>query len=171
MAQTKELAEQLERALWYHIPKETRTHLLTGDYRPDDLRGVTCATVASALNYVRGWLPAEPGDGRRGASRWRERAVRPNCWTSQKAPQFGVTATPWRGDRFDIRHRFGEPSYTLGIEDGMRLGYLAEVRYRLSPTTSTGTSFPKPASTVHDPGPERPVVPARSGRGDPGRAD
>src|SRR6202035_4479871 len=24
-----------------------------------------------------------------------------------------------------------EPSYTLGIEDGMRLGYLAEVRYRL----------------------------------------
>lgn len=45
--------------------------------------------------------------------------------------QFGVTATPWRGDRFDIRHRFGEPSLTLGIEDGMRLGYLSEVRYRL----------------------------------------
>ena len=42
-----------------------------------------------------------------------------------------MTATPWRGDRFDIRHRFGEPSYTLGIGDGMRLGYLAEVRYRL----------------------------------------
>ena len=45
--------------------------------------------------------------------------------------QFGVTATPWRGDRFDIRARFGEPSYTLGIDDGMRLGYRTEVRYRL----------------------------------------
>ena len=47
------------------------------------------------------------------------------------APQFGVTATPWRGDRFNITSRLGEPSYILGIEDGMRLGYLAEVRYRL----------------------------------------
>ncbi|MET8246343.1 helicase-related protein [Streptomyces sp. NPDC005202] len=51
--------------------------------------------------------------------------------TLRESAQFGVTATPWRGDRFDIRARFGEPSYTLGIEDGMRLGYLAEVQYRL----------------------------------------
>ena len=54
VAHTKDLAEQLERALWYHIPKETRTQLLTGDFKPDDLRGITCATVASALSYVRG---------------------------------------------------------------------------------------------------------------------
>lgn len=46
-------------------------------------------------------------------------------------PRLGVTATPWRGDRFDIRNSFGEPSYTLGIDGGMKLGYLAEVRYRL----------------------------------------
>jgi superfamily II DNA or RNA helicase len=49
----------------------------------------------------------------------------------QVSEQFGVTATPWRGDRFDITNRFGDPSYTLGIEEGMRLGYLADVRYRL----------------------------------------
>jgi superfamily II DNA or RNA helicase len=48
-----------------------------------------------------------------------------------ESAQFGATATPWRGDQFDIRHRFGEPSYVLGIEDGMRLGYLADVNYRL----------------------------------------
>jgi superfamily II DNA or RNA helicase len=131
VAHTKELAEQLERALWYHLPKETRTQLLTGDFKPDDLRGITCATVASALSYVRG--------GYRPSLVMVDEAhhVGENGQFAElldllaDVPQFGVTATPWRGDRFDIRRRFGEPSYTLGIEDGMRLGYLAEVHYRL----------------------------------------
>ncbi|ETA01209.1 DNA/RNA helicase, superfamily II [Frankia sp. CcI6] len=131
VAHTKELVEQLERALWHHVGKETRTQLLTGDHKPDDLRGITCATVASALSYVKGgYRPglvmvdeahhvAEDGQFAELLDLLRD------------VQHFGVTATPWRGDRFDIRHRFGEPSYTLGIEDGMRLGYLAEVRYRL----------------------------------------
>jgi superfamily II DNA or RNA helicase len=131
VAHTKELAEQLERALWYHIPKETRTQLLTGDFRPDDLRGITCATVASALTYVHGGY--RPGlvmvDEAHHVGENGQFAELLDLLSD--VPQFGVTATPWRGDRFDIRHRFGEPSYTLGIEDGMRLGYLAEVRYRL----------------------------------------
>ncbi|MEH0936772.1 DEAD/DEAH box helicase family protein [Micromonospora psammae] len=131
VAHTKDLVEQLERALWYHVPKSTRTQFLTGDHKPDDLRGITCATVASALAYARrGYRPglvmvdeahhvAENGQF---AELLDELA---------EVPQFGVTATPWRGDRFDIRNRFGDPSETVGIEDGMRLGYLADVRYRL----------------------------------------
>jgi len=47
------------------------------------------------------------------------------------ARQFGVTATPWRGDEYDISLRFGEASFSLGIEEGMRRGYLAQVDYRL----------------------------------------
>lgn len=131
VAHTKELIEQLERALWYHVTKDVRTQLLTGEHRPDDLRGITCATVGSALSYVRaGYKPglvmvdeahhiAEDGH------------FAELLEHLDHAPQFGVTATPWRGDRFSITTRLGEPSYTLGIEDGMRLGYLAEVRYRL----------------------------------------
>lgn len=131
VAPAKPLVEQLERALWHHLPKSVRTNLLTGDHKPDDLRGVTCATIPTALGFARsGYRPTlvmideahhvgEDGqlsellDLLKGSS------------------QVGVTATPWRGDRFDIRGRFGEPSYTLGIEEGMRLGYLADVRYRL----------------------------------------
>jgi superfamily II DNA or RNA helicase len=45
--------------------------------------------------------------------------------------QFGVTATPWRGDKYDIESRFGPAAFKLGIEDGMRRGYLAAVDYRL----------------------------------------
>lgn len=130
-APTKPLAEQLERALWTHIGKSVRTHLLTGDHKSDDLRGVTCATVPTALAFARsGYRPAlvmvdeahhVGEDGQ----------LAELLDILKDVPQFGVTATPWRGDQFDIRDRFGEPSYTLGIEEGMRLGYLAEVRYRL----------------------------------------
>ena len=55
--------EQLERALWHHIPKSIQTQLLTQDERTSDLRGVTCATVGSALTYVRRVLPPDAGDG------------------------------------------------------------------------------------------------------------
>jgi superfamily II DNA or RNA helicase len=130
-APTKELADQLERALWHHIPKTIRTHLLTGDHKSDDLRGVTCATVPSALSFARsGYRPSllmvdeahhVGEDGQ----------LAELLDILKDVAQFGVTATPWRGDEFDIRSRFGDPSYTLGIEEGMRLGYLAEVRYRL----------------------------------------
>ncbi len=47
------------------------------------------------------------------------------------AKQFGVTATPWRGDQYDITHRFGPASYSMGIAEGMLGGFLAQVDYRL----------------------------------------
>jgi superfamily II DNA or RNA helicase len=46
-------------------------------------------------------------------------------------PQFGVTATPWRGDQFDITTHFGEPSFKMGIAEGMSQGYLAQVNYQV----------------------------------------
>ncbi|WP_246842847.1 DEAD/DEAH box helicase family protein [Allokutzneria sp. NRRL B-24872] len=131
VAPAKDLVDQLERALWHHLPKAVRTQLLTGDHRPDDLRGVTCATAASALSYARaGYRPAlVMVDEAHHVAEDGQLAELLDILHASR--QFGVTATPWRGDRFDIRKRFGEPSFTLGIEEGMRLGYLSEVRYRL----------------------------------------
>ncbi|RJL31909.1 DEAD/DEAH box helicase family protein [Bailinhaonella thermotolerans] len=131
VAHTKDLVDQLERALWRHLPKSVKTRLLTGEERPDDLSGVTCATLASALYAVRrGYRPGL--------------IVVDECHhvgengqysqlldTLADSRQLGVTATPWRGDEYDITHRFGEASFTLGIEEGMRQGYLAQVDYRL----------------------------------------
>ncbi|WP_127572607.1 DEAD/DEAH box helicase family protein [Georgenia faecalis] len=127
----KELVNQLERALWRHLPKRVPTQVLTGDDQPRTLAGVTCATVASALNAVlKGWRPSlvmvdethhvgEVGQFNRLLTLLSDSA------------QFGVTATPWRGDAYDIEHRFGRASYKLGIEEGMRRGYLTSVDYRL----------------------------------------
>lgn len=130
-AHTKDLVAQLEQAMWRHLPKTIKTQVLTGDEKPKDLRGVTFATVASALNVaLAGYRPAlvmvdethhvgEDGQYDRLLSELRG------------ASQFGVTATPWRGDKYDIETHFGPASFKLGIGDGMRLGYLAQVDYRL----------------------------------------
>jgi superfamily II DNA or RNA helicase len=142
-APTKPLAEQLERALWRHIHKAIRTNLLTGDRKSDDLRGVTCATIPTALSYARsGFRPSLVMVDE--AHHVGENGQLAELLDILKgSAQLGVTATPWRGDQFDIRNRFGEPSYTLGIEEGMRLGYLTDVRYRLFLDTIDWDFVPK----------------------------
>ncbi len=130
-AHMKELVEQLERALWRHLDKKSPTRLLTGDSRPASLDGVLVGTVESVLGAVRtGWQPGlvmidethHVGENGRFAE------LLDLC---HESGQFGVTATPWRGDKFDITARFGPASFTMGIADGMASGYLSAVDYRL----------------------------------------
>lgn len=131
VAHARDLVDQLERAMWRHLPKSVRTQLVSADSRPEDLSGVTFATLPTALHYARqGYQPQfvlvdeahhVGGDG--------QYAELLDLLVDAK--QLGVTATPWRGDKFDITHRFGPPSASVGISEGMRRGYLADVRYRL----------------------------------------
>jgi len=125
------LVNQLERALWRHLPKATKTQVLTGDDKPRELSGVTCATTTSALRAVlKGWRPAlvmVDETHHVGADGEYDQLLD----ELSESIQFGVTATPWRGDKYDIESRFGSASYKLGIEEGMRRGYLAAVDYRL----------------------------------------
>ncbi|MGW6849323.1 DEAD/DEAH box helicase family protein [Streptomyces virginiae] len=131
VAHAKDLVQQLERALWRHLPKDIPTRLLTGDTRPDDLSGLTCATVGSALSAARfGYRPGlvmideahHVGE---------EGQYDELLELLSSARHLGVTATPWRGDKHDITYQLGAPSFSLGIEEGMRRGYLARVDYRL----------------------------------------
>ena len=52
---------------------------------------------------------------------------------SELAPRFvlGMTATPWRGDERRLEDIFGDSTYTVSIVEGMQLGYLAAVDYRM----------------------------------------
>ena len=43
----------------------------------------------------------------------------------------GVTATPWRGDGYDIDAVLGPPLVQIGIAEGLQKGFLSEVDYRL----------------------------------------
>jgi superfamily II DNA or RNA helicase len=126
-----ELVKQLERALWKHLPKQVPTQVLNGDRRPPTLQGVTCATVKSAVTAVEdGYQPGlvvvdeahhvgETGDFQKLLD------MLPD------ARQIGVTATPWRGDGYDVAERFGRRVFRMGIADGMAAGFLAQVDYRL----------------------------------------
>ena len=125
------LVPQLEASLWPYLPKTVATHILVGSEKPSFQGGVTVATVQSMLN--RGSEDRErfglvvvdeahhaPADGYRRL-------------LADLAPRFvlGMTATPWRGDERRLEDIFGDPTYTVSIVEGMQLGYLAAVDYRM----------------------------------------
>lgn len=131
VAHMKGLVAQLERAMWRHLPRSAVTHLLTGDMKPVHDTGVVFATVESALAAAKaGFTPrlimvdethhvGETG------------SFAELLDLLDGAGQFGVTATPWRGDRYNIEARFGPAVCKVSIEDGMNHGYLSQVDYRL----------------------------------------
>ena len=125
------LVTQLEASLWPYLPKDVATHVLVGSEKPSFQGGVTVATVQSMLN--RGSEDRErfglvvvdeahhaPADGYRQL-------------LCELAPRFvlGMTATPWRGDERRLEDIFGDSTYTVSIVEGMHLGYLAVVDYRM----------------------------------------
>lgn len=130
LAHTRELVEQLHRNFWYQLPKWIQTQHLAGGEWPELWEGIVFATVQS----VSGNLSRLPPFGlvlideahHAGASTFQR------CIQALDAPMLaGVTATPWRGDGFDLTSLLGKPLYQLGIADGLRRGFLSEVDYRL----------------------------------------
>ena len=130
LAHTRELVEQLHRNFWYQLPKWIQTqHLADGEW-PTLWDGLVFATVQS----VDANLDRLPPFGlvlideahHAGAS------IFQRCIQALDAPMLaGVTATPWRGDGFDLTSLLGRPLYQMGIADGLRRGFLSEVDYRL----------------------------------------
>lgn len=131
LSHLKELSAQLERAMWHHIPRTTATQLLTGESRPRSFEGLTAATIESALNAVyEGYKPdlIMIDEAHHVGEEGRYSTL---LEMLHDVPAFGVTATPWRGDEFDLTHAFGPISFQMGIAKGMSAGWLTEVDYRL----------------------------------------
>ncbi len=131
LAPSLQLVPQLEQATWPFLPKSVSTHVLTGSEKPAYEGGVTFATYQSAQSRADdlagrfGLVIVDeahhaPADGTRGL-------------LDRLQPGFmlGMTATPWRSDERALEEIFGTPTYTVSIVDGMQLGYLAEVDYRM----------------------------------------
>lgn len=130
LAHTRELVDQLHRSFWYQLPKWVCTHQLTEGEVPSFWDGITFATVQS----VRTRLDSLPRFGlilvdeahHIGAEMFR------TTLASLKPKMLGgVTATPWRGDGYDLDTVLGPPLVKIGIAEGLQGGFLAEVDYRL----------------------------------------
>ncbi len=131
IAHNSDLVDQLEKAMWPFIPKDITTQKIGQDEHRDDLSGVTFGVLPTANTFVKaGFRPdliiVDEAHH-----------VGPNGLYAEiieildDVPRLGVTATPWRGDMFDIEYTFGPPVIQMSIADGIRRGYLAQVDYKL----------------------------------------
>lgn len=130
LAHTRDLVEQLHRSFWHHLPRWVPTHQLTEGETPSHWRGITFATVQSVLPRL-GRLPQFGlvfiDEAHHAGSDTYQRAI-----AGLQPPRLaGVTATPWRGDAYDIDHLFGPAVFQMGIAEGLARGFLTEVDYRL----------------------------------------
>ncbi|HQU69648.1 MAG TPA: DEAD/DEAH box helicase family protein [Albidovulum sp.] len=130
LADKRELIRQLQFGFWHQLPKWVPTHLLSGDETPSFYDGITFATVQSIIGRIDD-LPSFGlvlvDEAHHIGSSSFQRAI-----DALKPPMVGgATATPWRGDGFDIDEILGKPLVRLGISDGLREKHLSEVDYRL----------------------------------------
>lgn len=130
LAHTKDLVDQLHRAFWYQLPKWVQTQHFTGTERPKLWDGLTFATVQSVFSNVDD-LPAfglvlVDEAHHIGAATFQRviEEIKPRMLG-------GVTATPWRGDGFDLNRVLGRPLVQIGIAEGLQKGFLSDVDYRL----------------------------------------
>ena len=130
MAGTLELVDQLQRSFWDQLPKWVSTHRLMGGEQPSYWDGITFATVQSVLSKLDELphfdLVLVDEAHHIGSESFRQ------VISGLNAPMVGgVTATPWRGDGFDIDSILGQPVEQIGIADGLKNGFLCEADYRL----------------------------------------
>jgi len=127
---TLALVPQFEAALWPYLPKSIPTHALTGTEKPSFAGGITVSTYQSAARR-----PDFPG--RFGLVVVDEAHHAPAdgfaSLLDELQPQFllGLSATPWRGDERHLEDIFGDACHSVTIVEGMQLGYLAQVDYRM----------------------------------------
>ncbi|WP_170505723.1 DEAD/DEAH box helicase family protein [Ruegeria arenilitoris] len=130
LADKRELVRQLQIGFWNQLPKWVQTHRLSGDESPSYWEGITFATVQSVLSRQEK-LPAfglvlVDEAHHIGSPTFLQAldALKPKMLG-------GVTATPWRGDGFDIETILGQPLVQYGISEGLARGFLCDVDYRL----------------------------------------
>ena len=133
VAHTRDLVDQLHRSFWHQLPQWIPTHRCVSGDRPiswEGLEGVVFATVQTLSAQVEevppcGLLVMDEAH-HLGADSFR------NLIRTMNPPLIvGATATPWRGDGFDISELLGPPVLSYGIEDGLARGFLSEIDYRI----------------------------------------
>ena len=108
LAHTRPLVDQLLAEFWFQLPKTVATHRFADQETPSYWDGITFATIQSVARNLTdlpdfGLVVVDEAH-HVGAPTFRRviEALRPRMLA-------GVTATPWRGDGYDIDELLGPP--------------------------------------------------------------
>ena len=127
-----DLAQQLQREFWTQLSKETPTRIFMDGSPPIPIEGVNFGLYQTLYNYL-GGIDSDAFDLVVVDEAHHALANAFSLCINHLKPKFllGMTATPWRGDGENIEAIFGEPITRVSLVDGMKMGFLARVDYRL----------------------------------------
>lgn len=127
-----DLALQLEQGFWPQLTKDVPTSVFFDGLPPRNTEGISFGLYQSLYGYLPGIDPDQFDvvivDEAHHALAHGFRT----CLEHLK-PKFlvGMTATPWRGDGQSLTTIFGDPMAKVSLVDGMAMGYLSKVDYRI----------------------------------------
>lgn len=127
-----DLALQLEQGFWPQMTKDIPTSVFFDGLPPRNTEGISFGLYQSLYGYLPGIDPDQFDvvivDEAHHALAHGFRT----CLEHLK-PKFliGMTATPWRGDGQRLTTIFGNPMAKVSLVDGMAMGYLSKVDYRI----------------------------------------
>lgn len=132
LCHARDLALQLEESFWRQMSKEIPTRVFFEGAPPKPYDGINFGLYQTFSGYLSGTYPGDYDlvivDEAHHAIAYGFR----KCIQHLK-PGFllGMTATPWRGDGVTLDGLFGSPVARVSLVDGMKMGYLAPVDYRI----------------------------------------
>ena len=135
LADQRALIQQFDRAMWKHLPKEISTHIWDGNEIPAYSQGITLATFQKLINAID--KDDEIGNFEVVIVDEAHHAPSPTYADLIEKLDYnflvGMTATPWRSDKRELRDLFGIPCErcVIDIIEALRQGYLSKVDYRL----------------------------------------
>lgn len=132
LCHARELALQLEQGFWSQLGKSVPTRYFFDGFPPIVYDGINFGLYQSLQGYL-GGINSGSFDAVIVDEAHHALAHGFRSCVDHLAPKFlvGMTATPWRGDSRSLDELFGEPIARISLADGMAMGFLAKVDYRL----------------------------------------
>lgn len=127
-----DLALQLEQGFWPQIQKEVPTSVFFDGLPPRNTEGISFGLYQSLYGYLPSIDP-EQFDVVIVDEAHHALAHGFRTCLDHLHPRFliGMTATPWRGDGQNLSTVFGDALERVSLVDGMAMGYLSKVDYRI----------------------------------------
>jgi superfamily II DNA or RNA helicase len=132
LCHSQDLSLQLDQSFWTQIEKDVQTHVFFDGIPPKRFNGINFGTYQTLIGY----LPSLNGDDFDVVVVDEAHHAMSDGFLlciNHLRPKLlvGMTATPWRGDSLDLNTVFGEPVAQISLVDGMKMGFLAKVSYRV----------------------------------------